>query len=196
MQRLTLAIACFAIAASTAQAQVPAPPPAVKERCATCHGEKGETVAEDIPRLAGQHATYLEKQLRDFQSGARKSVMNRLARGLTAEEIVAVARYYAAQPAPAPAAPPADIAAVGRFLHLRGNPYSGIPACKACHGENAHGTATLPRLAGQHAAYLQRQLQEFTQRKRTNDDEVMHTIAERLTALETRAVAEYLSSLP
>ena len=89
--RLSFAIACLAIAASHARAQAPEPPPAVKARCATCHGEKGETVSEDFPRLAGQHETYLEKQLRDFQSGARKSVMNRLARGLSAEEIVAAA---------------------------------------------------------------------------------------------------------
>jgi cytochrome c553 len=71
MRRLSFAIACLATAASHAQS--PDPPPAVKARCATCHGEKGETVGEDFPRLAGQHESYLEKQLRDFQSGARRA---------------------------------------------------------------------------------------------------------------------------
>lgn len=68
--------------------------------------------------------------------------------------------------------------------------------CAACHGERGETTSEeFPTLAGQHAAYLERQLKEFTQRKRTNDNEIMHTIAERLTALEARAVAEYLASL-
>ena len=187
-----LAVACLPFASLGAPT---APPEVVKTKCATCHGEKGETVSEDFPRLAGQNEAYLAKQLGDFVSGARKGIMTRMARGLSAGEIAAIARYYAAQPVAAPAAP-TEIAAVGRFIHLRGNPHSGIPACKSCHGEQAHGTAQLPRLAGQHAAYLERQLREFTQRKRTNDNEIMHTIAERLTALEARAVAEYLSSLP
>jgi cytochrome c553 len=196
MNARTLAVLAVCALPLASPAQSPSPPPAVKAKCAVCHGERGETVSEDFPRLAGQHEAYLAKQLRDFVSGTRKGPMVRMARGLTEEEIVAISRYYAAQPAPPPSAPPSEMAVVGRYIHLKGNPTTGIPACKACHGEKAHGSAALPRLAGQHAAYLERQIQEFTQRKRTNDNEVMHTIAERLTPLETRAVAEYLSSLP
>lgn len=178
-------------------AQAVEPPTVVKTKCGVCHGEKGETIGEDFPRLAGQHEAYLAKQLHDFQSGGRQGIMPRMVRGLSEADIAAVAAYFASQVAVPPAAPASELAAsVGRYLFTKGNPYSGIPPCKACHGERAQGTAALPRLAGQHAAYLERQIQEFSQRKRTNDNEIMHTIVERLTPLEVRAVAEYLSSLP
>ncbi len=193
-------IAALVLAAALPQAslaQSPAPPAVVKTKCAVCHGEKGETVGEDFPRLAGQHQAYLAKEIRDFQSGERQGIMQRMVRGLREADIVAIAAYFAAQPAAEPSATATELAAsVGRYVFEKGNPQTGIPACKACHGEKAHGTATLPRLAGQHAAYLERQIREFTQRKRTNDNEIMHTIVERLTPQETRAVAEYLSSLP
>lgn len=181
--------------AMAAGAQAPAPPAVVAKKCALCHGERGESAGEDFPRLAAQHEDYLAKQLRDFRDGRREGLMVRMARGLPEDEIAAIARYYARQPAPAPAAPASELVPVGRFTYLRGNPWSGVPACRTCHGEAALGTALLPRLAGQNAAYLERQIREFTQRKRTNDNEVMHVIAERLTALEARAVAEYLAAL-
>lgn len=181
---------------ATAWAQAPAPPAVVKTKCGICHGEQGETASEEFPRLAGQHEAYLAKQLRDFQSGRREGIMVRMARGLPSDDIAAIARYYAAQPASPASAAASEIASVGKYLFLHGNPYSGIPACKGCHGETAHGTAQLPRLAGQHEIYLERQLKNFTQRKRTNDNEVMFAVAEKLTELETKAVAEYLSTLP
>jgi cytochrome c553 len=187
------AAACISL---VAWAQAPTAPAVVKTKCAVCHGEKGEAISEDFPRLAGQHEAYIAKELRDYKSGAREGIMVRMARGLSDDDIVAVARYYAAQSAPAPAAPPSEMAAVGRYIYLHGNKYSGVPACKACHGEAALGTPQLPRLAGQHAAYLERQVKEFTQRKRTNDNEIMHAVAQKLTPLETRAVAEYLAGLP
>jgi cytochrome c553 len=177
-------------------AQAPVPPAVVKTKCAICHGEQGETASEEFPRLAGQHESYLAKELRDFQSGSRQGIMARMVRGLSADDIAAIARYYAAQPASPPSAAPSELAALGKFIYHRGNPYSGIPACKGCHGEAAHGTAQLPRLAGQHATYLERQVKDFTQRNRTNDNEVMHAVAQKLTAMEARAVAEYLSTLP
>jgi cytochrome c553 len=176
--------------------QAPKAPAVVTTKCAICHGEKGDTVSEEFPRLAGQHEAYLAKELRDFKSGVREGIMVRMVRGLSDEDIAKVASYYAAQPARAPSAALSEIGAAGRYIYLHGNPYSGVPACKACHGEAAHGTAQLPRLAGQHASYLERQVKEFTQRKRTNDNEVMHAVAQKLTAFELRAVAEYITSLP
>ena len=57
------------------------------------------------------------------------------------------------------------------------------------------GTATLPRLAGQHASYTEKQLKQFSQRERTNDNAVMHTVAVKLTELELKSVASCLSGL-
>ena len=196
MMRSMLAAGLMACATAAAWAQAPTPPEVVVTRCALCHGEKGESAGEEFPRLAAQHEAYLAKELRDFKAGRREGLMVRMVRGLSEEDIVAIARYYAAQPAPPAAPAPTELAPVGRFIHLRGNPFSGVPACKACHGDAGHGNAQLPRLAGQNVSYLERQIREFTKRRRTNDNEVMHAVAGKLTALETRAVAEYLSTLP
>ncbi|MGA1287273.1 MAG: c-type cytochrome, partial [Rubrivivax sp.] len=88
------------------------------------------------------------------------------------------------------------LAQVGQFIYTRGNPYSGVAACAACHGPQAHGTEQLPRLAGQHAQYTENQLKAFNKRQRTNDNAVMHTVASKLTELEMKAVAAYLSGKP
>jgi cytochrome c553 len=181
--------------ALTAGAAAPSPPAVVKARCSVCHGDAGETASEDFPRLSGQHETYLAKQLRDFQAGKRTGLMVRQAKGLSDADITAIARYFAAQPVPAPTGAPSEKAAAGRSIYLNGKPASGVPACMACHGEAAHGTPQLPRLAGQHADYLERQLKDFNLRKRTNDNAVMHEVAENLTPAEMRALAEYLASL-
>jgi cytochrome c553 len=87
----------------------------------------------------------------------------------------------------------ADLAGVGKFVYFRGNPYSGVAACATCHGADGHGSATLPRLAGQHAQYTENQIKLFDKRERTNDNAVMHGIASKLSELEIKAVAAYLS---
>jgi cytochrome c553 len=171
------------------------PPGVIKTRCALCHGDKGDAVSEENPVLAGQHEKYLAKQLRDYQAGRREGLMQRFAKPLSDDDIVAIGRYYARQKAPAHAPVDADLVAAGRYLYQKGNALSGVPACKTCHGDRAHGTETLPRLAGQHSSYTQRQLKEFGQRKRTNDNEVMLSVTEKLTPLEAKAVAEYLATL-
>ena len=84
---------------------------------------------------------------------------------------------------------------VGRYTFQRGNPYSGVAACAACHGPQGHGTEALPRLAGQHALYTENQLKAFNKRQRTNDNAVMHLIASRLTEFEMKAVSSYISGL-
>jgi cytochrome c553 len=84
---------------------------------------------------------------------------------------------------------------VGRFIYLRGNPFSGVAACSTCHGPTGGGTENLPRLAGQHAQYTENQLKAFNKRERTNDNAVMHAIASKLTELELKAVSVYLSGL-
>ncbi len=157
----------------------------------------GESSSEVFPRLATQNANYLAKQMRDFQSGRRKgSTMNDMVAGITDGEMAAIGAYYSQQKAdPHPIADP-ELASVGRVLYARGNPYSGVAACSGCHGPDAHGTETLPRLAGQQARYVENQLRQFNQRSRTNDNAVMHSIASKLTEFEVKALAEYLASVP
>ena len=162
--------------------------------CFVCHGAEGESSSEVFPRLAGQHWEYTAKQLENFKSGKRKSTaMADMVAKLTADEMVALGKFFEKQThAPEP---PKDkgLAAVGQFIYHQGNKYSGLAACASCHGPEAKGTSSLPRLAGQFAAYTETQLKQFNQRERTNDNAVMHAIASKMTPLEMAAVAEYLS---
>lgn len=168
----------------------------VETRCALCHGPEGESASAIYPRLAAQHPEYMAKQLKDFRDGRRKSeAMAEMVKDLTDDEITALAAYFAAKPAKARRTRDADLAAVGKYIYASGNPYSGVPACASCHGPAAHGTVQLPRLAGQHPAYLETQLKEFNKRARTNDNAIMHTIATKLTELEVVAVSVYLGGL-
>jgi len=166
------------------------------ERCGLCHGPEGESASRIYPRLAAQHPGYMRKQLADFRDGRRKSeVMFEMSKDLKDEEIVLLADFYASRKAAASQPGDADLAAVGRYIYHRGNTYSGVPSCESCHGAHGLGTEQLPRLAGQHPRYLETQLQEFNQRARTNDNAIMHTIAAKLTELETRAVTVYIGGM-
>jgi cytochrome c553 len=163
--------------------------------CAMCHGDQGESTSEIFPRLAGQHAEYIVKQLKAFKSGERKSTaMADMVANLKEDEMAALGRYYEKMPSVRDNVKDTGLAAVGAYLYQNGNRYSGVPACAACHGPDGHGAANLPRLAGQYSGYLFTQLKQFNKRHRTNDNAVMHAVAEKMTELEMAAVAEYLSS--
>ena len=162
--------------------------------CFICHGAEGESSSEVFPRLAGQHAEYIAKQLENFKSGKRKSTaMADMVAKLTPDEMQALGRYFEKQQHTPEAPKDAGLAAVGSYLYAHGNKYSGVPACASCHGPKAQGTSSLPRLAGQFASYTETQLKQFNQRERTNDNAVMHAIVSKMTEFEMAAVAEYLS---
>ncbi len=163
--------------------------------CFVCHGAEGESASEVFPKLAGQHAEYIAKQLDNFKSGKRKSTaMADMVAKLTPDEMVALGKYFEKQSAPVEALTDAPLAAVGQYIYQHGNKFSGLAACASCHGQDAKGTASLPRLAGQYAAYTETQLKQFNQRERTNDNAVMHAIVSKMTPLEMAAVAQYLSA--
>ena len=162
--------------------------------CFVCHGAEGESSSEVFPRLAGQHWEYTAKQLENFKSGKRKSTaMSAMVAKLTPDEMVALGRYFEKKAAPREPAKDEDLAGMGKYVYLHGNRFSSVPACASCHGKDGLGTASLPRLAGQYAVYIETQLRQFGQRERTNDNEVMHSIVAKMTPLEMAAVAEYLS---
>lgn len=168
----------------------------VQGKCFICHGAQGESSSPAFPRLAGQHAQYIARQLADYKSGRRKSdTMRPMVEDLSAEDFAALGRYFESRKAVAHTHDDAELAQVGRFVFHRGNPYSGIPACASCHGPKGYGTDTLPRLAGQHASYLENQLKKFNSRERNNDNAVMHSIAAKLTELEAKSVALYISGM-
>ncbi len=168
----------------------------VQGKCFICHGADGESSSPVFPRLAGQNAAYVARQLADYKSGKRRSTtMQPMVEDLNQADFAALGAWYASRPTHVHAVEDADLAQVGRFVYLRGNPYSGVAACSTCHGPTGQGSDTLPRLAGQHAQYTENQLKQFNKRERTNDNAVMHAIASKLSELEVKAVASYLSGL-
>ncbi len=163
--------------------------------CFLCHGANGESTSELFPRLAGQHAEYIAKQLDAFKTGKRKSTaMSEMVAKLTPDEMLALGKYYEKMSLPREEAKDPQLAGMGRYIYHNGNKFSGVPACVSCHGMNGEGAANLPRLATQFSGYIHNQLKSFNKRERTNDNAVMHTVVEKMTELEMAAVAEYVSS--
>ncbi len=188
---LGLGLSTQAMAADLARAEE-----IVSGRCFLCHGLEGEAASPVFPRLAGQHAEYIAKQLAEFKSGKRKSdTMKPQAEDLTPAEMKAIGAYFEGKNIGGRQAKDADLVAVGKFIFTRGNQFTGLPACSSCHGAKGLGTPQLPRLAGQHPRYTEDQLKQFNKRERTNDNAVMHTVASKLSELETHAVAEYIATL-
>ncbi len=196
MKKTMLTLGLLTIAWSANAADPELAKAIIKEKCHLCHGMEGESSNAIYPRLAGQNHNYLVKQLKNFRDGKRKSdTMNEMTKGLLDEEIEALAKYFSSKPALSHRVRDKGFSAVGEYLYKKGNKYSGIPSCKSCHGEFGRGSDDLPRLAGQHKRYVADQLHAFGERIRTNDNTIMHTIANKLTELEIEALALYVSGI-
>ena len=167
--------------------------------CLPCHGAgaAGAPAAPTFPTLDGQHAAYLEKQLREYKSGKRKSaVMAPLIGTLKKQQLRAMAAHFASQAPVKGTAENPELAARGKALYEEGNRTTGVPACVGCHLPGAVGHQRYPRLAGQRQAYTVQQLTEFKSGARNNDRaHVMRALATRLTDEDIRAVAAYLAGL-
>lgn len=167
--------------------------------CGTCHGADGNSINPMFPRLAGQHPGYLVRQLKSFKEETRGdpyaiAYMWGMASGLSDETIDALGQYYAQQKTGPGTDHDAPTIARGRAIFEHGIPSEGVPPCAACHGLDALGNDMYPRLAGQHAEYILKQLASFQSNMRKIA--VMHGVAQNLRDLEMQAVADYLESLP
>jgi len=167
--------------------------------CGTCHGPDGNSINPMFPRLAGQHADYLARQLKSFKEQTRGdpyaiAYMWGMASGLSDETINALAQYYTRQKASPGKNHHTATVARGLDIYEHGIPSEGVPACAACHGPDARGNDMFPRLAGQHAEYVLKQLASFQSNMRKIA--VMHGVAQNLRTPEMEAVADYLESLP
>lgn len=167
--------------------------------CGTCHGPQGNSQVPKYPRLAGQNAAYLSAQLRAFRAQTRGDAdamgfMWGMAAGLDDPTIDALAAYYAAQKPIAGAAGDPAVSARGAEIFEHGVEAAGVPACSACHGASGEGLGEFPRLAGQHAQYLLKQLAAFQSNMR--NVAVMHGVASGLKVQEMEAVAAFLQGRP
>ena len=197
-----LALAVAMATASIAWGQ-DKPPAVAGQVCAACHAADGNSPAPANPKLAGQFAEYLGKQLRDFKSLEGKpplrqsAVMNGMAANLSDADMKSLAAYYSKQAYKPSAAADKELAALGQKLWRGGDALHGIPACGGCHGPAGAGIpAQFPRLAGQYAEYIAAQLTAFREGKRTNDvNGVMRGVAAHMNDGQIRAVAEYAAGL-
>jgi len=175
--------------------------------CTTCHGAQGEgNPAAGFPRLAGQGADYLAKQLDDMASGVRPSpVMQPIAKSLDEAQRRAVSAFYSSLPPPyseaeVAASADADVtpAQRGAWLAIRGDWSRNLPACNQCHGPGGIGAGgAIPSLAGQSRDYLARQLEAWRTGQRSPLPlGLMPAVAGRLTPQDMDAVASYYASLP
>lgn len=167
--------------------------------CQGCHGEDGNSAAPTFPKLAGQFANYLQKQVRDFQSEARVDpTMSGMAATVTEnQDLLDITAYFASQKQMKGSDGSSE---AGRKLYLEGNDASGVYGCVNCHGENGKGkspnNAMFPVIGGQHKDYLIKQLTDFNKGDRKNDPAgMMGNIAKLMTNAEIEAVADYLSGL-
>jgi cytochrome c553 len=173
-------------------------------RCRICHGPEGHSISPIYPALAGQKAWYIVEQLQMFKAQTRRdpyarSMMWGMAAPLDDMQQAALADYFSRQspfaslPAPFSGAENAAAITRGRTVYNDGVPANGVAPCAACHQADASGSDQFPRLAGQHASYLLKQLRAFHSGAR--DQIVMNGIAGPLQEADMKAVAAYLESL-
>lgn len=165
-------------------------------RCGGCHGQGGQGANPMFPKLAGQNADYLMRQILNFKSGERRgAVMFYQLGDLSATDIRGLAEYFSRQIlVPSPIFDRA-VQKTGRALYFEGNPMNAVAACVQCHGADARGSGLMPRIAGQHAEYIAEQIYRFIDSDRLAGQTRHHPDKLLLTHDEIRAVSVYLSSL-
>ncbi|EHK53062.1 c-type cytochrome [Allomesorhizobium alhagi] len=168
------------------------------EVCGLCHGFDGLSAVAKFPKLAGQRATYIEKQFRDFRAGRRRNdggQMEAISTELEPHLVQKVAAYFSTLAAPRPGEEKGAGFNLGRELFGRGR--EGLPACAGCHdpaGAQSSGTLA-PWLEAQHRDYLVKQLADFASGARDNDPAgAMNEIAAALQPGEREALADFLAA--
>ena len=168
------------------------------ETCSACHGLSGRSVSPTFPILAAQTAPYVELQLHAFKDQTRadpdaQAYMWGMASQLDDASISALGAYFSKQSAAEGKSGNATLIAQGKQIFVEGVPGRQIPACASCHGAQAQGNGPFPRLAGQHAPYLLKQLLVIQSVLRTAP--VMHGVIKDLTRDQMQAVVAYLESV-
>ena len=173
--------------------------------CAACHNADGNSLVDMYPKLAGQHAPYLYKQLRDFKTGMEtagkqgrnNSIMFGMVASLSDQDMKDLAAFFASQKMKS-GTTPENVIALGEKLYRGGDADRGIPACIACHGPRGNGLELggFPKISFQNATYLKTTLEEFRSGKRANDlNGMMQDVARKLTDEDIAVLSQYLGGL-
>jgi cytochrome c553 len=166
--------------------------------CTACHGANGNSVNPEWPSLAGLGADYIAEQLSNFKSGKRNNaVMASMVAALSPDDYADLGAYFNSLTNTGLEADPTYWEA-GQKLYRGGDQSRGIPACMACHGPTGagNGPAKFPALRGQHSVYVIKQLNDYASGARTTGpNNIMQTIAKRLTPEDMRNVASYVQGM-
>lgn len=208
MKKIVLSLALVAGATSVAHAAIQGDAEAGKTKaatCAACHGNDGNSMVAMYPKIAGQHAPYIVKQLKEFKAAATSGgkegrndpVMNGMAMPLSEQDMADLAAYFSSQ-TQKPGATPEDVIEQGQKLYRGGDTSRGLVACQACHGPRGVGTslAGFPMISGQHPDYIKAQLEKFRAGTRNNDqNQMMQDVARKLTDKDIEILSKYLGGL-
>ena len=168
--------------------------------CSTCHGVDGNSTNPTFPKLAGQKSWYIISELKEFRSHDRSDpagyqYMWGIARHLTDAQIKGLATYFSEQKNIPGQPENARLEAQGKLIFTEGMPARNMPACATCHGPQGAGTGMHPRIAGQHANYIEKQLAVFKNTQERPDGTVMKVAVHNITPAEVKEVAAYLATL-
>lgn len=198
LRRLVIASALMVLAGSAVAAGDVNAGKAKAQACIGCHGVNGVSTNPTWPKLAGQHANYVAKQLNDFKAGKRNDpLMGGQVANLSPQDMDDLAAYFAKQKVSLGGADE-KLVAEGKKIYHGGIKSKKVAACMGCHGPSGSGNpaAKFPGLSGQHAAYVAKTMQDFRSGTRSNDaNKMMRDIASRMSASEIKAVAAYIQGL-
>ncbi|MGH8214149.1 MAG: c-type cytochrome [Rhodanobacteraceae bacterium] len=168
--------------------------------CGACHGMDGNSTDPQYPKLAGQGEQYIVTQLMRFKSGVRQNaIMQGMAASLSPQDMHDLGAYFSQQKR-LPGVADEKLAKDGGELYREGDASRGIPSCMGCHGPDGAGNPgwRVPNIGGQHADYVQQQLQAWHDGGSWGSDAhatIMPTIARRLTEQDISAVSSYVEGL-
>jgi len=159
--------------------------------CEICHEHSDDPY---VPRLAGQSAKYLLKQLNEYKQGARESaIMNMVVNSFQSEqEMKGVAEYFSQLASTNQKQTPGEAFYDGKHM------FEQTYACAGCHGFDGKGgneqSLVIPVVAGQKKMYLVQRLISFREAKH-DDVNPMTRVAKKLTDENITLVADYLSNM-
>lgn len=165
------------------------------EICGGCHKDGAQGRPDgSVPRLAGQHASVLIKQMVDIRAGRRdnpKMYPFASQHVLSPQDIADIAIYLQGLPVPANhgRGPGKDLEK-GKALY--------VADCQSCHGENGegYGLKFFPRVSGQHYAYLLREVRAIRDGERRNGNPKMVNVVKPYSDADLEAVIDFSSRLP
>lgn len=205
-----LAMAMTAVAQGSMAAGDAAAGEAKAAVCAACHGDGGNSPMATFPKLAGLGEKYIVKQLMDIKSGARAvPEMVGQTDNMSEQDMADIGAYFSAQTMQLSGAKEMEVLVnagikvdaleLGERVYRAGNHETGVPACTGCHSPKGLGNnpSGYPRLGGQHADYIEKQLRAFRAGERVNDGDqkTMRQVAEHMSDAEIKSVANFISGL-